>query len=84
MIVFIGCLGDFEDIGFCDEGMNIYEGKKGGGTGHRNASAADAEGFLAIKYSEDSCATDGKGNEKLKVFSETKVPTMVPLKPEDS
>ena len=57
---------------------------KGGGTGHRNASAAGAKGFLAIKCSEDSCAIDGMGKKDLKVFSGTKVPMMVPVKPENS
>jgi len=31
---------------------------KGGGTGHRNASAVGATGCLAIKCSEDSCMND--------------------------
>ena len=68
--------------------LSTRNADKGGGTGHRNASAAGEEGFLAIKCSEDSCVTDGNGKEKLKVFSGTKEPLMVvpvkPVKPEDS
>ena len=54
---------------------------QGGGTGHRNASAAGGYGCLAIKCSEDCCATDGKGKKDLKVFSGTKEPTMIPVAP---
>ena len=57
---------------------------KGGGTGHRNASAAGEEGFLAIKCPEDCCTTDGNGKENLKVFPGTKVPTTVPVKPAET
>ena len=63
--------------------LSTRNADKNGGTGHRNASAAGEEGFLAIKCSEDSCATDGRGKKKLKVFPGTKVPTMVPVKPEN-
>ena len=62
--------------------LSTRNADKDGGTGHRNASAAGEEGFLAIKCSEDSCATDGNGKEqKLKVFSATKYPLLVPVKP---
>ena len=54
---------------------------QGGGTGHRNASAVGGYGCLAIKCSEDCCATDGKGKKDLKVFSGTKEPTMIPVAP---
>ena len=132
MLLVIGSCDDFNKIGYCDEGMNTFEGTqidvrnwkafkkrilpcfvkdgafcvdgktgyiisdgffinishknadKGGGTGHRNASAAGEEGFLAIKCSEDCCATDGNGKENLKVFPGTKVPTMVPVKPAEN
>ena len=45
------------------------------GGGRHNASAGGEEVFLAIKCSEDSCATDGRGKKKLKVFPGTKMPT---------
>ena len=51
-----------------------------GGTGHKSASAAGAEGCVAFKCSEDSCATDGTGKGELKIFSGIKEPVKVLIK----
>ena len=62
--------------------LSTRNADQGGGTGHRNASAVGEEGgCLAIKCSEDSCATDGRGKKYLKVFPGTREPTMVPVPP---
>ena len=61
--------------------LKTRKADQNGGTGHKNASAVGMEGHLAIKCSEDICLTDGKGKGEMKVFSGTKEPTNVPVKP---
>jgi len=54
---------------------------QGGGTKHKNSSAAGMKGLLAIKCSEDCCSNDGIGKDHLKIFSGRKEPILVPVPP---
>ena len=54
---------------------------QGGGTKHKNSSAAGMKGLLAIKCSEDCCSNDGIGKDNLKIFSGRKEPILVPVPP---
>jgi len=55
-----------------------------GGSKHVSASAAGMNGCLSIKCSEDCCMADGKGKEKLKIFSGVKMPVSVDVTPTEN